>query len=401
VYLLDPYGKILSFVVFDKKVKLQYVSIKPITTFIADKGKSLIYGDDPRNPGKSAIFSATAVYENRKHLGYVYLILASEESQNISTVLQESYLLKIAAQSFVLTLAAAFLIGMLVLWLLMKSLHNIIHTVKKFSEGDLKPRIPIHSKGELARLSVTVNTMADTILRNIEELKEVDTLRRDLIANISHDIRTPIAIIHGYIETLIMKHDSLDAKKQKEYLQTILKSTERLKRLMSDLFELSKLESRQVKPKMEPFFMFDLLQDLSNKYKLLALEKNIDLETELSSKMPVVYGDIALIERVLQNLVDNALSYTPERGKVKIKMEQVSKQVQVSIMNTGQGIASKDLPKIFDRYYKVETNKTTQGTGLGLAIVKNILEIHQSDIQVESQNHGNTIFSFNLPLVNT
>jgi signal transduction histidine kinase len=401
VYLLDPQGKILSFVVLDKKVKLQYVSIEPINSFLADNGRSLVYGDDPRHPGKSTIFSATSVYEDGEHLGYVYMVLASEESENIASALRESYLLKIGVQSFILTLAAAFIIGMLVLWLLMKSLRNIINTVKKFSEGDLTPRIPIHSKGELAQLSMTINTMADTILRNMEELKEVNNLRRDLIANISHDIRTPISIIHCYIETLIMKHDSLDPQKRQEYMQTIIRSTERLKRLMADLFELSKLESRQIKPKMEPFFMFDLLQDLSSKYKLLAQEKNVDLETELPTKMPVVCADIALIERVLQNLIDNALNYTPKNGKVKIKMEEVSKQVYVSVMNTGPGIASEDLPRIFDRYYKVETAKSNRGTGLGLAIVKNILEIHQTDIHVESEPRGHTTFSFNLPLVTT
>ena len=399
VYLLDPQGKILSFVVLDKKVKLKYVSIEPILTFLEEKGKSLIYGDDPRNPGKSKIFSATAVHEkNNKHLGYVYMILASEESENVATALQESYLLKIGVQSFIVTLVAAFVISILVLWLLMKSLRDIIQTVRKFSDGDLKSRIPIHSKGELAELSVTVNKMADTILRNMDELKEVDKLRRDLIANISHDIRTPISIIHGYVETLIMKHDSLDAQKQQEYLQTIIKSTERLKRLMADLFELSKLESRQIKPKMEPFFMFDLLQDLSRKYTLLAQEKNIEFETELASKVPVVCADIALIERALQNLIDNALNYTPEKGKVKIKMEEQNKHVNVSVMNTGPGIASEELPKIFDRYYKVESNKSNRGSGLGLAIVKNILEIHQTDIKVQSEQLGSTIFSFNLPL---
>jgi signal transduction histidine kinase len=398
VYLLDPQGKILSFVVLDKKVKLQYVSIEPIQTFLEEQGKSLIYGDDPRNPGKSKIFSATAVYEKGKHLGYVYMILASEESENIATALQESYLLKIGVQSFILTLIAAFIISTLVLWLLMKSLRDIIQTVKKFSEGDLRPRIPIRSKGELAELSITVNTMADTILRNMDELKEVDKLRRDLIANISHDIRTPISIIHGYIETLIMKQGSLDEKKQQEYLQTIIKSTERLKRLMTDLFELSKLESRQIKPKMEPFFMFDLLQDLSRKYKLLAQERNIEFETESLSKTPVVCADIALIERVLQNLIDNALNYTPEKGKVKLKLEEINSQVNISVINTGVGIATEELPKIFDRYYKVESSRLNRGTGLGLAIVKNILEIHDTDIKVQSEKLGNTIFSFNLPI---
>lgn len=401
VYLLDPQGKILSFVVLDKKVKLQYISIEPVKQFIQEKGKSLIYGDDPRNPGKTKIFSATAVHEDSQLQGYVYMVLASEESENIATALRESYLLKIGTQSFVVTLVAALFIGLLVLWLLMKSLRDIIGTVRKFSEGDMTPRIPIRSKGELAALSTTVNTMADTILRNMDELKQVDNLRRDLIANISHDIRTPIAIIHGYVETLIMKHDTLDVQKQQEYLQTIIKSTERLKRLMSDLFELSKLESRQIKPKMEAFFMFDLLQDIGRKYSLLAQEKKIALETELSSKMPVVCADIALIERVLQNLIDNALNYTPENGKVQIKMVERNKQVNVSVINSGQGIASEELPKIFDRYYKVENNKSSRGTGLGLAIVKNILEIHQTDILVQSESHGHTIFSFNLPTVRT
>ncbi|HEX5169083.1 MAG TPA: HAMP domain-containing sensor histidine kinase [Cyclobacteriaceae bacterium] len=398
VYLLDPQGKILSYVVLDKKVKLQYVSLGPVQEFLRTKGKSLVYGDDPRNPGESTIFSASEVHDKGRLLGYVYMILASEKHETIAAALRESYLLKIGTQSFLLTMIAALIIGLLILRLLMKSLRDIIGTVKQFSEGNLKPRIPIRSTGELAELSVTVNTMADTILRNIEELKEVDKLRRDLIANISHDIRTPISIIHGYIETLIMKQDSLDPQKQQEYLQTILKSTDRLKRLMADLFELSKLESRQIKPRMEPFFMFDLLQDMTRKYKLLAQERNIELETDLSSKMPVVCADIALIERVLQNLIDNALNYTPENGKVKVTMAEHNRLINISVRNTGPGIASEELPRIFDRYYKIENAKS--GTGLGLAIVKNILEIHQTDIQVQSENQGTT-FSFNLPLLAT
>jgi len=144
--------------------------------------------------------------------------------------------------------------------------------------------------------------------------------------------------------------------------------------------------------------MFDLLQDLSRKYKLLAQEKNIEFETELASKVPVVCADIALIERALQNLIDNALNYTPEKGRVKIKMEEQNRQINISVMNTGPGIASEELPKIFDRYYKVGNNKSKRGTGLGLAIVKNILEIHQTDIKVQSEQLGSTIFSFSLPL---
>lgn len=401
VYLLDPQGKILSYVVLDKKVKLQYVSLSPVKEFLASNNKRLIYGDDPRNPGKSKIFSATAVHENGKLLGYVYMILASEEYENIAEALQESYLLKIGTQSFMVTLAAAFVIGLLVLWLLMRSLRNIVSTVKKFGEGDLTARVPSSAQGELAIVSSSINTMADTIVRNIEELKEVDKLRRDLIANISHDIRTPISIIHGYIETLIMKQDTLDIQKRQEYMQTIIKSTERLKRLMTDLFELSKLESRQIKPKFESFFISDLLQDLTHKYGLMAQERKIELEADLESRMPVVHADIAMIERVMQNLIDNAMNYTPENGKVKIKMDESDRYVNISVINSGEGIPAEEIPKIFDRYYKVENNTSGNGTGLGLAIVKNILEIHQSDISVTSEVKGDTSFTFHLPIVRT
>jgi signal transduction histidine kinase len=113
----------------------------------------------------------------------------------------------------------------------------------------------------------------------------------------------------------------------------------------------------------------------------------------------VVYADIALIERELQNLIDNAMNYTPEKGKVRIKMAEENKNLNISVMNSGIGIAPEELPKIFDRYYKVENNNSNRGTGLGLAIVKNILEIHETDIQVRSEQEGATIFSFNLPLV--
>lgn len=397
VYILDPQGKILSSVVLHKKVNQTQVSIEPIQEFLKNDGKSLTYGDDPRNPGKLKVFSVAPVYENGKLLGYVYMILASTEYDNISAALQESYLLKIGVRSFVVTLAAAFLIGLFVLWLLMKSLSKIIRTVKQFGSGDLRPRIAIQSGGELAQLSITINTMAETILKNMDELKEVDNLRRDLIANISHDIRTPISIIHGYVETLIIKHGTLDETKQKEYLDTIIKSTERLKHLVADLFELSKLESRQARPWKEVFFISDLLQDLVCKYKLLAQEKNIVLETEFLSGTPMVFADVAMIERVLQNLIDNAINYTPESGKVKIIVENIGTNVFVRVLNTGQEIPSYELPKIFDRYYKVESNKTGRGTGLGLAIVKNILEIHESDISAQS-DPSKTTFSFHLPV---
>jgi signal transduction histidine kinase len=399
VYLLDPQGKVLSSVVLHQKIAPTKISVEPIQSFITDqKHNSVIYGDDPRNPGRRKVFSAAPIISDGVVQGYVYMILASREYDNITEALKESYLLNLAADWFFITLAAAFTISLVVLWLLMRSLRAIIHTVEKFSVGDFRPRIPIRCSGELTDLSMTINKMAETIVDNMEELREIDILRRDLIANISHDIRTPISIIHGYVETIIMKNKTLEPAKQAEYLHTIIKSTERLKRLVDDLFELSKLQSKQIKPKMETFVLSELVAELLGKYSLIAQQKNISLEADFPPERELVFADPAMVERVLQNLIDNAIRYSPENGKVLVTITHRESKISVSVSNTGSEIPSEQLTKIFDRYYKIENSKAGQGTGLGLAIVKNILEVLGSNISVQSENFWTT-FSFNLPAV--
>jgi signal transduction histidine kinase len=164
------------------------------------------------------------------------------------------------------------------------------------------------------------------------------------------------------------------------------------------LFELSQLESKQVTPKIETFFLSDLLHDLTPKYRLLAEKRGISITIELASTTPlIVRADLAMMERVLQNLIDNAINYSGTEGIVKVAAESLGTEVLLSVSNTGTGISSRDLPKIFDRYFKAGDRQASQGTGLGLAIVKSILELHNSRIDVSS-GLGLTIFSFRLPL---
>ncbi|MCI4669855.1 MAG: HAMP domain-containing histidine kinase [Bacteroidia bacterium] len=399
VYLLDPDGKILSFVVLEKKVKLQYVSISPIKRFLESNGKELILGDDPRNPKKSTVFSATKVEENGQHLGYVYMVLASEQYENISETVWNSYLLSLGTRFFGLSLAAAFVLGLVIIWLLTRNLRKIIHTVRKFEKGDLHARIPITSTGELAKLSYTFNQMADTILQNIEDLKQVDTLRRELIANVSHDLRTPLAVISGYVETLMMKQGKLSMEQEKKYLGVIMQSSEHLSRLVSDLFELSKLEARQVELNKQPFVLAELLQDVSAKYSLMAEEKQLSITAQISAREARVNGDLKMIERVLQNLIENAIKHSPENSEIILNLSEADSKLELSVKNTGVGIPEEDLPKIFDRYYKAEKHYgERKGTGLGLAIVKNILEMHESIIKVKSKVGEYTSFAFALPV---
>lgn len=399
VYLVSPEGEILSYVILEKNVKLSRVSTEPINAFIETGGQKYILGDDPRNPGEKVIFSATRVDQDGDFLGYIYIVLASEKYENIAAAVSGSYWLKLGVNAFIITLLAAFTIGLLLIWMLTRSLRQIIQTVNRFKDGDLHARIPESAnKGELAALAGTFNSMSDTILKNIDELKQVDQLRRELIANVSHDLRNPLAIIHGYIETMIIKQGTLSEEEKESYLRIVLESSEKLTRLVADLFELSKLEAGQIKPQKEPFHVNDLLNDASRKLSLLIKQKSINIELNLAESMPMVHADLSMIDRVIQNLLDNAIKYTPENGEIKVHATNNSNGVEIRIENSGVGISEKELPNIFDRYYKVDKEKKgIEGTGLGLAIVKKIIDVHETTISVNSTPNKSTNFIFILP----
>ncbi len=273
VYLLSPHGDILKYVVLDKKVRLRSVDLNPVIAFIESSGEDFIAGDDPRTPGEQAIFSATSVMEGEILLGYIYAVLDSEKYENISEALLSSYFLRLGTQGFVLTLLAAFLIGVVIIYLLTKKLQTITLSVRKFEEGDYTERISVKGHDELDSVSRTFNHMADTIVKNMEDLKQVDKLRRELIANVSHDLRSPLAVISGYIETMMMQDGELTEDTRREYLEIIHRSNHRLSRMVSDLFELSKLEAKQVEFRFEQFNLHELIQDTTLQYELMAKEK--------------------------------------------------------------------------------------------------------------------------------
>jgi signal transduction histidine kinase len=197
-----------------------------------------------------------------------------------------------------------------------------------------------------------------------------------------------------------MKADSISDEDKKKYMQTIFSSTERLKNLVEELFELSKLEARETIPNPEPFSIAELAQDIQQKNLIIAEPKKIDLSLEFDFDLPLVYADIGMMEKVLQNLLDNAIKFTPDGGNITIKLSPQKEEILLSVKDTGAGINSKDLPHIFDRYQKAErTNMHDNvGLGLGLAIVKKILEVHNISIDVKSAKGEGTAFSFKIPI---
>ena len=240
-------------------------------------------------------------------------------------------------------------------------------------------------------------------LADVQQLRadleaENSYLRRDLIANVSHDLRTPLVSIRGYLEVLATKGEMLDAAQRRNYLDTAVRQSEHLGTLIDELFELAKLDFEGVTLQREPFHLGELASDVRQKFRLIAEGRRIGLQLVVDPALPLVHADIGLTERVLDNLIGNALKYTPEGGQVEVGLTAGDQVVWVRVSDNGVGIPSGDLPFIFDRFYRAAGERgQTAGAGLGLAITKRILDLHDARIEVLSQERG-TCFRFCLPI---
>ncbi len=400
VYLLSEQGEVLYSVVLnhDNDEPAKKVGLEPINYFLETKGEKYILGDDPRDASRKKIFSA-APFDVDGRKGFIYIILAGQEFQAINENLFSQYFMKLSLGATILTILFAALLASLCIWFLTKNLRLITRVVSQFQEGDLNARIKNPKKSDIEVFAHSFNNMADTIVSNIDKMKSVDTLRRELIANVSHDLRTPLAVLKGYIETLQIKRDSLTEGERQEYLQITHDNVNKLSKLINQLFEYSKLEAEQITPVKEPFSITELSYDLLAKFNVIAEKKQIALELDKEEENSVVYADVGLVERALQNLIENAIKYTQPKGKVVVSIKRKEKNIEINITDTGTGIPKNEQPFIFDRHKQVNKSHKKQGSGLGLAIVKKIMDLHDTTITVLSKPQKGSSFVFNLPAV--
>ncbi|WP_276485536.1 sensor histidine kinase [Paraflavitalea pollutisoli] len=397
VYLLDTTGRITDYVVPDRSVRQHQVDIGVVQQWLAMKGGERPMGDNPKMPGEPSIFSAAPVYEGGKLAGYVYAVLASEKQQEILHSLNGDLSYKLGIYLFICALLIALIVGAITFFLITDSICQIAGVVRRFKEGDYAARIEGHGKGNLGMLTSTFNEMADVIVDNFDKISATDKFRQELIANVSHDLRTPLSIMQGYIETLLIKKDLSEADKDK-YLNIVFESNKKLSGLVDQLFQYAKLEANQVHPEKEQFLLNELAADILLSYQLMAEARRIDLRLESSGTLAPVFADIGLTERVLQNLIDNAFKFTPDGGRITVLLEATPEGILVQVVDTGIGIAQEELALIFDRYKQLNEGHTPKkGMGIGLAIVKKILELHQATIQVISSPGQGAAFRFVLP----
>ena len=413
LYLLDPQGTILTFSAPSEKVKRRHISLDPIEQFVSGAVDFPILGDDPRHFTRKKVFSAFPIETLGGSIeGYLYIILGGEEFDSVMQVLKESYILRLSVWTVGTILVLTLLAGLLCLKLLTRKLKTLALAMDNFRRGELSAQPDISSQSdaraavprrgdEIDALGTTFTQMAELIRRQVQQVKHTDQLRRELVAEVSHDLRTPVTSLQGYLETLLLKEGALSPKEQREYLEVAAAQSKHLGKLIAELFELAKLNSPETMPHLEAFSLGELVQDVVQKFRLAVEQKHVTLQAKLGAELPFISADIGLMERVLENLIENAVRHTPQGGRVTVALSLMNDAIMTQVADTGCGIASEELPHVFDRYYQVGKtyNKTDSGGGLGLAITKRILELHGSSIEVQSVVNGGTTFIFQLPTV--
>ncbi len=271
----------------------------------------------------------------------------------------------------------------------------------RISEGDLDSTIPADGHDEIAGLADDFNRMARSLKGSSEREHDMEKARRDLIASVSHDLRTPLTATRALIEALA---DGVADTPETEsrYLDSARRELTHLSRLVDDLFELARIDAGVMKLELEQASLHDLISDTLSTFQPQARQQGVHLVGEVSGGVDPVLMNPPRLQRVLYNLISNALRHTPSNGTISLRAEPRGEVVQVEIADTGEGIAAEDLPRVFDRSFRGEISRTRKetakdaGAGLGLAIARGLIEAHGGEISAESPLHGGASFRFTL-----
>ena len=314
----------------------------------------------------------------------------------MATKYREFYYLIIAIIIFVIIIA----------WFVLKSwltdpISELTKAASDISQGDLKRRVAIRTGViEIDELADNMNKMTIALERGYTGIKRMEKVRSEFLGNVTHELKTPISSISGYIETLLEGAIN-DKTVNIGFLERALENAHRLEELVTDLVEISRIETGELKMNFEHFNIFDILKNLIKDAKQRNTNKKIKIDLDLPDKKLFVYGDKSRLDQVISNLLSNSLRYTDE-GYIKVKANRRDDEIVFSIIDTGIGITQKAIKRIFERFYRTDKARDRQkgGTGLGLSIAKHIIEAHGSKVYVDTVEGKGSTFSFGVTTIN-
>ena len=408
-YVLTPAGDVTTYSADDDKIKRMKVSLGPIKQFLSGSKRLPILGDDPRSEYREKIFSVAEIKQDEKLKGYLYIIIGGEIYDSIVGLLQSSHIIKLSVWGLVAGLLFSLIVVLLLFAILTRPLRRLAKDMKQFRDGGFEEVQQIstdwneHSADEIHRLGSTFNAMSSTLRQQYEKVRTTDELRRELISYVSHDLRTPLAALQGYLETWQLKQGAITETESKELIQIAVNNAQQISRLVEQLFELAHLDADNTQLEMEAVSIAELAQDVLQKLALEAEKKGISLDVNPKDPSLMAMANIEKLERVFTNLIDNAIRHCKEGDKVLVNIVKVGEQWLVTVKDTGEGISEADLPHIFEAHYRGNVSSGDEqakndraNSGLGLAITHRIIELHHSKIDVKSALGEGTSFSFPL-----
>lgn len=404
VYLLDANGRIVGNAAPEGRLRRDKVDLAPVQRLI--NGETLpVLGDDPRSVDGRKVFSAAPLQVNGQQAGYLYVVLLSEEHDRFAERGATSAALNTALWSIGLVALLCLIAGLTAFALITRPLRRLTETVAHFDINGapvVPPSPPASdtaqtaSHDEIATLDAAFRQMQTRLGEQWRSLTRQDQERRELVANISHDLRTPLASLHGYLETLSLKDATLTSADRRRYLGIALDQSRKVSGLAQALLDLVRLEHGFVQPVLERFSLTDLVQDVFQKFELTAEARQITLKATFAPSGSAVCADLGLIERVLTNLLDNALRHTPLSGEVEVSLVPQGAFVEVTISDSGPGIAAELREGLFLRPFNI--GGARRDGGLGLRIVHRILQLHGREIQLIDVPGQGATFRFLLPM---
>lgn len=405
LYLLDVEGRILASAgdnrigqgtrIIDIATLLQTMELAPdapLMTF------------DPDHEGERCLVATRPVMHLDTLAGWLFVVARASDPDNVAPGLLRSYAVRSAVTVSLFTLAIGVLLTISMIALLtgpLTALTRAVENIRKsgFSGELAADAIPnIRRDDEIGRLGRTFRDTFERLRAEMQRVRQTDARRREMIASVSHDLRTPLTALIGQLETIRLKADALSREDQQALFTRAARNAEQLKKLTDALAELARLDSPDFRAHPEPTAIGELVDDIVQRFAARAHAAEVALLLDYPDRMPLAWVDAGLFERALANLLDNALRVTPTGGTVHVNLSQHAHAIRLEVSDTGPGVALEDQARVFDRFYQGNRQRDQRGSaGLGLAIVKRVAELHGGQAGLHSEAGKGSTFFIELP----
>lgn len=405
MYLLDTDGRVLASSGDPKLFWSNWrVDLSTVRKSLARDPTIPIYADDPDHEGKGCIVAARPLLQDGREVAWLYVVARSADIGTRTPELLKSYAVQTAVKVGLMVLAIGVALTVAMIALLTRPLTALTRVAERVRNGGFSAPLcamefPFSDRDdEVGRLSRTFRETLERLRLEMDRVTQTDTQRREMVANVSHDLRTPLTALIGQLETIRMKADTLDRDARERFIEAAINNAHHLRRLTDALNELAKLDNPELRIECEPIALGELADDLAHRYGSRAEEAGVRLHVTYPDKLPLARVDAGLIERAIGNLLDNAIRVTPAGGRIELRVVRDADGLRVEVADDGPGVPTEDQARVFQRFYQGSKHREQRGSmGLGLAIVKRVAELHGGQVGLRSVPARGATFWMLLP----